>query len=170
MSWKHNGLTETQLHAVREGEDAEAEIDEDGSFTDECERPHGLLHGDLCDGREVVVCVVGHDEAAEEDCHDPGQVNSLRQGVRRVDEAEHQRELQAGVGVQVDVLQHEGADQSNQRPDGSAAKEDSKEPGDSPSHLAHHADLGFALRLDDGGGENNGHGVIENTFSKHQHI
>ena len=109
MSWKHDGLTETQLHAVREGEDAEAEIDEDGSFTDEGKRPHGLLHGDLCDGREVVVRVLAHDDGAEEDGHDAGEVDALGQRVGDVDEAQHQGELQRRVAVQVDKLKQQGA-------------------------------------------------------------
>lgn len=31
----------------------------------------GLLHVDLRDGREVVMRVVGHHDAREQDCHDP---------------------------------------------------------------------------------------------------
>ena len=155
---------------MREGENPQAEIDKYRGLADEGERPHGLLHRDLSDGGEVVVGVVGHDEATEQDGHDAGQVDTLGQGVRGVDEAEHQGELQAGVGVEVDVLQHEGADQSHQGADGGAAKEDPEEPGDSPGHLAENSNVPFALRLDDRGGEDNGHRVIQNTLSEHQHV
>ena len=37
---------------------------------DEGQGPHGLLHGDLGDRREVEVRVVGHDDAAKQDRHD----------------------------------------------------------------------------------------------------
>ena len=155
---------------MREGEDAETEIDEDGSLADEGEGPHGLLHGDLSDGGEVVVGVVGHHQAAEEDGHDTGEVDPLCQGVRGVDEAEHEGELQAGVGVQVDVLQDQGADESHQGPDGGTAEEHSEEPGDSAGDLTDDSNVGLALRLYDGGGEYNGHRVIENALSEHQHV
>ena len=71
--------------------------------------------------------VVGHDEAAEQDGHDPTEVDPLGQGVRGVDEAQHEGELQAGVGVQVDVLQHQGAQQGHDDADGCTAEEDTKE-------------------------------------------
>ncbi len=48
----------------------------------EGDRPHGLLHGDLRDRTEVEVGVVRHDDAAEEDRHDPGQLQTLGKEVR----------------------------------------------------------------------------------------
>ena len=155
---------------MREGENPEAEIDKYRGLADEGKRPHGLLHRDLGDGGEVVVGVVRHDEAAEEDGHDAGQVDALGQGVGGVDKAEHQGELQAGVGVQVDVLQHQRADQGHQGADGGTAKEDAEEPGDSPANLAENSDIPFALRLNDRGSEDDGHSVVQNTLSEHQHV
>ena len=118
---------QAQLHSVREGEDAEAQVNEDGGLAHEGEGAHGLLHRDLGDGGEVVVGVVAHHQAAEQDGHDAGQVDALGQRVRRVDEAEHEGELQAGVGVQVDVFQHQGAQKGHDDANSSTAKEDSEE-------------------------------------------
>ena len=75
-------LTETQLHSVREGENSQAEIDKYRGLADEGERPHGLLHRDLGDRGEVVVGVVRHDEAAEQDGHDAGQVDDIEGSTR----------------------------------------------------------------------------------------
>ena len=61
---------QAQLHSVREGEDAEAQVDEDGGLTHKGQCPHGLLHGDLGDGRQVVVSVVRHHQTTEQDGHD----------------------------------------------------------------------------------------------------
>ena len=61
---------QAQLHSVREGEDAEAQVDEDGGLTHKGQCPHGLLHGYLGDGRQVVVSVVRHHQTTEQDGHD----------------------------------------------------------------------------------------------------
>ena len=79
---------------MREGENPQAEIDKYRGLTDEGERPHGLLHRDLGDGREVVVGVLAHDDSTKEDGHDARQVDTLGQGVGYVDEAQHQGKLQ----------------------------------------------------------------------------
>ena len=100
---------QAQLHPVREGEDAQAKIDEDRRFTDKSKGSHSLLHGDLGDGGHVVVGVVGHDHSTEQDGHDARQVDPLSQCIRSVDEAQHQGKLQARVRVQVYLLQNQGA-------------------------------------------------------------
>ena len=44
-------------------------------------------------------------------------MNPFGEGVRQIDEAEHKSELQRRVEVQVDVLQHERAEQTDDSPD-----------------------------------------------------
>ena len=44
-------------------------------------------------------------------------MNPFGEGVRQIDEAEHESELQRRVEVQVDVLQHERAEQTDDSPD-----------------------------------------------------
>ena len=42
-------------------------------------------------------------------------MDALREGVGEVDEAQHERELQRGIRVQVDILQRQGTDEADQR-------------------------------------------------------
>ena len=87
-----------------EGEDTKAKIYEDTGLANKRHCPHGLLHCDLqkqtrntthsklwhptlmfnwlflvnlSDWGEIVVCVVGHNNAAKENCHYSAQVQAL---------------------------------------------------------------------------------------------
>lgn len=87
-----------------EAEYGQAEIGEDARFGDESERAKHLLDGDARDGREIVVGVVGHDDAGEQDGHDARQLDRLGEHVRRVHEDEHERGLERRSLAQVDVF------------------------------------------------------------------
>ena len=54
-------------------------------------------------------------------------MDSFSQCIGCVDEAEHESKLEGRVGVQINVLQHQGAEQSHQDANSSAAKEYSEE-------------------------------------------
>ena len=71
------------------------------------------LRNDLSDGGHVVVGVVGHDHPTEQDSHDTREMDTLGQCIGGVDEAQHQGELQARVGVQVNLLQQQCTCHSN---------------------------------------------------------
>ena len=51
-------------------------------------------------------------------------------------------------------------------------KEDSKEPGDAAAYLTEDSNVRhlWSPRLDDSGGEHDGHGVIKYALAKHQHV
>ena len=65
--------------------------------------------------------VLTHDDTAEEDGHDPGQVDALGQGIRGVDTAQHEGELQGRIVVQVHVLQHQRAHNAHKGADSRGA-------------------------------------------------
>lgn len=61
--------------------------------------------------------VLAHYDATEEYGHNARQVDALRQGVRNVDEAEHEGKLQRRVETQIHVLEYQGTDQSHDAAD-----------------------------------------------------
>ena len=138
---------ERRLPPQRKAEEGQSEVGEHARLRDEGDGAHGLLHGDLSDGREVVVGVLTHDDGAEEDGHDAGEVDPLGQGVGRVDEAEHERELERGVVVEVDVLEDEGAAEADEGPDGGRAKKYPEEAADAVSELAQCRHIGHCRRV-----------------------
>lgn len=53
-----------------EGENRQTEIGEHASLTNESQRSHRLLHGDLRDCRQVEMTVMRHHNSVEQDRHD----------------------------------------------------------------------------------------------------
>lgn len=89
----HGPDDQRRLHLMLEGEDGQAEVAEDTGLGDEGEGAHRLLHRDLGDCGQVEVRVMGHDDAREQNGHDPAQVDALGQHVRGVGEGQHHAEL-----------------------------------------------------------------------------
>ena len=76
--------------------------------TQTCHEGNGspcLLYSDLCDRRQVDVCVVWHDNPTEQNGHDTRQVQSLRQAVGSIGKHQHHAKLQRRCLTQVYKLQ-----------------------------------------------------------------
>ena len=70
-----------------------------------CYGAHCLPHRDLRDGRQVVMRVVRHDYAAEQNGHNARQMNTFSKCVRKVREYEHHAKLQGWIPSQFYILE-----------------------------------------------------------------
>lgn len=93
------------LEDVSEAKDGHAKVGKDTCLGNEGKCAEDLLDCDACDWWEIVVGVVGHDQASEKDGHDAWEVEGLSKSVWRVHEDEHEGCFQGRCSTQVNEFE-----------------------------------------------------------------
>lgn len=88
-------------------EDRHAQVGEDGGLGQEGHSAESVLHVNLRHERQVLMGVVRHDDAGEENRRDARQVQRLGTAVGEVGADEHHAELERRIATQVDVFQNQ---------------------------------------------------------------
>lgn len=99
---------------MRETKNGEAKKCKHTCFAQEGHGPQGLLHEDLGDRGQVVVRVVGHHDAREQDGHDARERDSFCEPIRKISKNDHHAKLQGRRFPQVNMLQHQCRDQAGE--------------------------------------------------------